>query len=125
MPESLSPEHCALADKARAFASNELGRAAADLAAGVSLGAVRGRVRDAAVAAGFFSMTQPRAFGGSEASALPLTIVREALAAANTGLGHWVFGPGPGVLAGASDALRVSPPRAPAGRHQTCGICVH
>ncbi len=106
MPESLSPEHKALAASAATFARDHLLPAASDLAAGSAPDAVRGRIREASIAAGFFAMTQPRAFGGSEASPLELTVVREALAAANSGVAHWVFGPGPGVLGGAGEPLR-------------------
>lgn len=106
MPESLSPEYKALAAKASDFAATELRAAARALEDGTDAKIVRARVREAAIAAGFFAMTQPRAFGGSEADPLALTVVREALAAANTSLSHWVFGPGPGVLAGAAEPLR-------------------
>jgi len=51
-------------------------------------------------------MTQPATFGGAEASATTLTIVRDELAAANAPFTHLVFGPGPGVLAGVGEPLR-------------------
>ena len=80
--------------------------AAFELAGGADENEIRDRVRSASKSAGFFTMTQPRAFGGTEASPLELTVVRETFAAANAGLTHWVFGPGPGVLAGADEPLR-------------------
>ena len=55
--------------------------------------------------AGLFGMTQPKAYGGSEASVLALTVAREALAARNAPLTGHVFGPGPGVLAGCGEPL--------------------
>jgi alkylation response protein AidB-like acyl-CoA dehydrogenase len=106
MPESLSSEHKALATAATAFARTTLATAGNELAQGVDAALVRAQVRNASLTAGFFRMTQPRAFGGSEASPLALTVVREALAATNTGLAHWVFGPGPGVLAGVGEPLK-------------------
>ncbi|MDP6605977.1 MAG: acyl-CoA dehydrogenase family protein, partial [Dehalococcoidia bacterium] len=54
----------------------------------------------------FFGMTQPADFGGSAAGPMELTVVREALAAANLGVARSVFGPGPGVLARAEGPLR-------------------
>lgn len=51
-------------------------------------------------------MTQPRSHGGSEAGPLALTVVRDTLAGYNTGLEHWAFGPGPGVLSGCVEPLR-------------------
>ena len=51
-------------------------------------------------------MTQPRSVGGTEAGLLAMTVVRDTLAGFNTGLAHYAFGPGPGVLAGCSEPLR-------------------
>jgi len=67
--------------------------------------ALRERVIAASREAGFFAMSQPRAFGGTAVGALALTVVREALAARNLACRRWVFGPGPGVLAGAEGRL--------------------
>jgi acyl-CoA dehydrogenase len=53
-------------------------------------------------------MTQPRSAGGTEAGLLAMTVVRDTLAGYNTGLAHFVFGPGPGVLAGCAEPLRSS-----------------
>lgn len=52
-----------------------------------------------------FGLTQPRAFGGSEAGVLDLTVVREALAASGLAARRWVLGPGPGFLATATGPL--------------------
>ena len=98
MPESLTPELLQLRDETDAFARDTLAPLAADFAAN------RKRIIDASKAAGLFSMTQPRAFGGSQANTLAMTVARDTLASHN--LSHLpVFGPGPGVLAGASEPV--------------------
>ena len=51
-------------------------------------------------------MTQPTDFGGSAATALELTIVRDELAANRVPHTGAVFGPGPGVLGGVGEPLR-------------------
>lgn len=63
-------------------------------------------VREASKAAGVFGMTQPAAFGGSEAGALALCIVRDTLASRGIGHLHGIFGPSPGVLAQVGEPLR-------------------
>ena len=67
---------------------------------------VRADVTRAAREAGLFAMTQPKIVGGTEAGLLALTVVRDTLAGFNTGLAHYAFGPGPGVLAGCAEPLR-------------------
>ncbi|WP_428119357.1 acyl-CoA dehydrogenase family protein [Candidatus Poriferisodalis sp.] len=88
--EQLAPELVTLADHAGADGDSELA----------------GAVREASKAAGVFAMTQPAAFGGTEAGALALCIVRDTLA--RHGVGHLggVFGPSPGVLAQVGEPLR-------------------
>ncbi len=58
--------------------------------------------RDAVIAAskkaGLYTLTQPEKYGGLAANNQVLSVVREALAAANAPFSHWVFGAGPGVL---------------------------
>ncbi len=103
MPESLTEAERQLARRAAEFAGEVLLPLA-----GTDPDAARSRVIEASKAAGFYTMTQPRSFGGTEAGALALTIVREALAARNAPFAGAVFGPGPGVLAGATGALRDS-----------------
>ena len=103
MPESLTADERALAERARKFAVGVLLPAAQEDPA-----RVRPRIIEAARKAGFYAMSQPAAFGGSEAGALALTIVRDELAATNAPFTSLVFGPGPGVLAGAVDPLRSS-----------------
>lgn len=103
MPELLDQAHQELALQTREFAARELEpRRGMDHARG------RAEVVAAARAAGLFQMTQPRAFGGTEASTLELTIVRDELAAANAPFQDAVFGPGPGVLAGVGEPLASS-----------------
>ncbi|MEZ5560830.1 MAG: acyl-CoA dehydrogenase family protein [Pseudomonadales bacterium] len=101
MPEQLDSEQQALAERVRRFAADVL-----EPLRGTSGRDARQRVTAAAQAAGLFAMTQPREFGGTAASSLALTIVRDELAAANAPHSGLVFGPGPGVLAGAGEPLR-------------------
>jgi len=105
MPESLTAEQSALRDRAVRFAIEVL-EPAADATKAQRDGAAIEHVRRAAIEHGFFRMTQPRAFGGTEAGPLDLTVVRETLASYNTGLHHVAFGPGPGVLARCGEPLR-------------------
>ena len=72
----------------------------------MEFGILQTKVRQASQAAGFFYKTQPEEFGGTPASTLELTMLREMLAAANSPLSGAVFGPGPGVLHAASGVLR-------------------
>ena len=98
MPESLTPDLRQLRDETGAFARGTLAALAADVSAN------RKRIIDASKAAGLFFMTQPKALGGSEASTLAMTVVRDTLASHN--LSHMpVFGAGPGVLADAGEPI--------------------
>ena len=106
MPESISPELVALRDRCERFARDILVPNKAAMAGDSGEAKVRSTVARASRAAGIFAMTQPRAFGGSEAGLLALTVARDTLAGFNSGLGHYVFGPGPGVLAGCAEPLR-------------------
>lgn len=102
MPESLTPEQQALAERVDQFARTVM------LAEYASPDAARAAIRSASKAQGFFAMTQPAAFGGTEADQMSLTIVREGLAAHNVSYADAVFGPSPGVLGGASGPLKDS-----------------
>jgi len=103
MPEMLNDAELELRDRIRRFAQDVLlPRAGEDGAS------ERDAIIEASKAEGFFAMTQPASFGGSEASTLALTIVRDELAAANAPFTHLVFGPGPGVLGGADEPLSTS-----------------
>src|SRR6478735_4615608 len=106
MPESLSDELVALRDRAERFARDVLVPNKVLMDAGSGEVKVRADVIRAARETGLFSMTQPRSVGGNEAGLLALTVVRNTLAGFNTGLAHYAFGPGPGVLAGCAEPLR-------------------
>ena len=106
MPESISGELVALRERAERFARDVLVPNQKALAAGSPDATVRAEIVRAARDAGFFAMTQPRSVGGAEAGLLALTVVRDTLAGFNTGLAHYAFGPGPGVLAGCAEPLR-------------------
>lgn len=97
MPEQLAPELVDLRDRAESFAASFLSREPAPS-------------RDEVIAEsrrqGFFAMSQPRAFGGTAAGPLALTVVRETLASCNPPFTDAVFGPGPGVLASVDEPLR-------------------
>ena len=101
MPESLSQENLALVARATKFAQ-EIMRPAAEL----SPDDARQTIRQASKDAGFFGMTQPTAFGGTEASQSALTAVRETLASFYPPYLDAVFGPSPGVLGAATEPLR-------------------
>jgi acyl-CoA dehydrogenase len=107
MPESISAELVLLRQRAERFATDVLLPNQADLAAGrADHSAIRDSVTRTAREAGFFAMTQPKSYGGSEAGLLALTVVRDTLSGYNTGLDAFVFGPGPGVLAGCWEPLQ-------------------
>ena len=102
MPEFLTPEQLALVDQVDTFAKEIM------LKEYSSAEEARANIREASKSAGFFAMTQPASFGGSEADQTSLTIIREGLASHNVAYGDAVFGPSPGVLGGATGALRES-----------------
>jgi len=104
MPESLSREHQLLRDTCGDFAQQVLLPLQTDAA--TLSDTDRANIRAASKSAGLFAMTQPKDFGGSEASQLELTIVRETLAAHNPPGMEAVFGPSPGVLAGVGEPLK-------------------
>ncbi len=66
------------------------------------------QVRERSKELGLFYLPQPKTHGGTEATTLTLTVVRETLATANPASTDGVFGPGPGVLAGVEEPLRSS-----------------
>ena len=107
MPESLTPELIKLREDGERFATDVLLKHDAMIAAGnLDPETARRNVINAAKEAGFFAMTQPSRFGGSEAGVLALTVLRDTLAGFNPGFLHATFGPGPGVLANCADPLR-------------------
>lgn len=104
MPEQLPAELADLRDRVDAMARDVLAPLRDDL--GLDSRQRAEQVRQASKAAGVFAMTQPRRFGGSEASSLALTVVRDTLGANNVCHLPGIFGPGPGVLAGVGEPLR-------------------
>ena len=101
MPDFLDSEHIEVLRTAERLA-DEL----AALSDGAAEGDIGAAVRRASKAAGVFGMTQPVAFGGTEAGALALAVVRDTLGSRNLGHLPGVFGPSPGVLAGVGEPLR-------------------
>jgi alkylation response protein AidB-like acyl-CoA dehydrogenase len=107
MPESISAELVLLRQRAEHFATTVLLPNQAELTAGrADRSVIRGIITSAARDAGFFAMTQPKSHGGSEAGLVAMTVMRDTLAGYNTGLDRYVFGPGPGVMAGCAEPLR-------------------
>ena len=104
MPEQLPPDLAALRERVDAMARDTLAPLRDD--AGLDAETRNARVRAASKAAGVFNMTQPTEFGGSGATLLALTVVRDALGAHNVAHLGGVFGPGPGVLGGVEEPLR-------------------
>ncbi len=107
MPESLPPDLVALRDRMRAFVEADLLPLEASLEPDAPAPSdIRQRVRVRSKELGLFGMTQPRSAGGSEAGPLAMVVARETLAAGNSSLARYVFGPGPGMLARADGDLR-------------------
>ncbi|MFW6093502.1 MAG: acyl-CoA dehydrogenase family protein [Pseudomonadota bacterium] len=101
MPELLTAAQRRTVERARAFAAEEL-----EPRRHVDPAVARPAVIAAAREVGLYGMTQPAAFGGSEASAVLLTALHDELAATNAPHRDAVFGPAPGVLAGVDEPLR-------------------
>lgn len=99
MPEQLTEEQQHLARRAERFADDVLSTV------DPTDSSARSQVLRASKEAGLFAMSQPSSHGGSGASVLELVIARDALMSRNPPLASAVFGPGPGVLAGCSEAL--------------------
>jgi acyl-CoA dehydrogenase len=101
VPELLTDQQQQLQRKAAEFAEQVL-----EPLRHTDAGEARKAVIAAAKSAGFFAMTQPQEFGGNPASTLDLTMVRDELSAHNPPHIDAVFGPGPGVLAGAGEPIK-------------------
>ncbi len=99
MPETLSKELVDLRERCNTFAKKTL------LALTDEAGA-RKKVREESKQLGLFMMTQPKQFGGTEASQLELTVARETLYSHNAPYIESVFGPSPGVLGGVEEPLK-------------------
>ena len=104
MPENLPPEIVALRDRVDDLARSVLVPLRDDAALTPRTRA--DRVRSASKEAGVFAMTQPAEFGGSGASLLALTVVRDTLGSHNVSHLGGIFGPGPGVLGGVGEPLK-------------------
>ena len=101
MPEAIPPDLLDLRERIQRFAEEELRpleEQSSDDDEYTAESELRREVARRSREAGFFGMTQPKEFGGSEAGPLALTVAREAFAATNLRTAGWVFGPGPGVL---------------------------
>src|SRR5690606_42015456 len=105
MPESLPADLVDLRDRLAAF-GEELRTLGAGLGEDDVPEAIRAQVRERSKALGFFGMMQPRELGGEEADPLALVVARETLAAANTPLARYVFGPDPALLRRAEGDVR-------------------
>lgn len=105
MPESLPPELIDLRERLEAFVE-EIRPLERRIEGDSVPDEVRAQVRERSKALGFFGMTQPAEIGGSEAGPLALVVARETLAAANTPLARYVFGPDPQLLRRAEGDVR-------------------
>ena len=103
MPEQLSPNLIQLRDRVQ-----RLGGEISEIIIDKNLDNRQKSTRTvtASKEAGVFFMTQPKEFGGIEASLLELTVVRDTLGSMNLSHIHGIFGPGPGVLAGVGEPLK-------------------
>ena len=103
MPEQLNPSLIQLRDRVKS-----LGTEITELVQDKNINGreTTTRIVKASKEAGVFFMTQPKEFGGSQASLLELTIVRDTLGSMNLAHIHGIFGPGPGVLAGVDEPLK-------------------
>ncbi len=105
MPESVPAELVDLRERLEAFI-DEIRPLGARLDGDSVPEDVQARVRERSKELGFFGMTQPREVGGTEAGPLAMVVARETLAAANTPLARYVFGPDPQLLRRAEGDVR-------------------
>jgi len=109
MPENLPTHIKEVQESARKFISEELvplERAMRDETDESRMSKIRETVREKSKQLGLFYKTQPEGFGGSPASTLELTMLRELFAASNLRVASNIFGPGPGILANATGELK-------------------
>jgi len=106
MPESLPAELNELRERLVAFIEEIRPLEAGLDDEGPAPEEVRRQVRERSKELGFFGMTQPREVGGSAAGPLAMAVARETIAAANTPLGRFIFGPDPALLRRAEGELR-------------------
>ena len=97
MPDNLSEVVVAVKHQAKDFIDNVIKPLSSEGGDEVSEDSIRS-VKEASRDAGFFFKTQPAEFGGTPASTLELTVLRELFSRTNLPLTRHIFGPGPGVL---------------------------
>ncbi len=110
MPENLPAEMKDVKETARRFISEDLiplESAIGDETDESQMNEIRETVREKSKQLGLFYKTQPEDFGGTPASTLELTMLRELFAASNLRVAGNVFGPGPGILANAIPLLQI------------------
>lgn len=105
MPDNLPEAVVAVTRQAEDFVDKVIRPLSDDENAQESEDAIK-TVREASREAGFFYKTQPAEFGGTPASTLELTALRELFSGTNLPLARYVFGPGPGVLHAVQGDLR-------------------
>lgn len=103
MPEFLSPEDQRFAEELHLFIGEQLPERPDE-----SPEKRRARLIKASKSLGLFYKTQPEEFGGQPGTLIQLTTAREALAASRAKDHGVVFGPAPGVLAGATGSLKTN-----------------
>lgn len=107
MPDQLTPDLVELRDRLQRFIDDDLRPLDEQVVAGgMTEREAAPQVAKRSRELGFFQLTQPKEFGGTEAGPLALTVVRETLAAANLRVTRSVLGPGPGVLRNTTGELR-------------------
>ena len=79
MPDQLSDALWAVKEAASEFLQKEIAPRTVQLREGASETKLAAEIRAASKAAGFFTKTQPEDFGGSPASVLELTVLRDAI----------------------------------------------
>ena len=106
MPEQLTPELLDMRARLQRFIDDDLRPLQQRADDGEDEREIAQQVITRSRELGFFGLTQPAEFGGSDAGPLERTVARETLAAANLEVTRRVLGPGPGVLASATGSLR-------------------
>ena len=105
MPECLPPSEQAIIEQFQHFIESELMILASQYSAQANP-SILTTIRQRSQTLGFYRRTQPLEFGGIQTSPLLMTALTETLYAANLPFNREVFGPGPGILANASDEIK-------------------
>ena len=106
MPDQMSSALQKLKSDAELFLQQEVEPRELRIAGGEDPVELAAEIREVSKLAGYYYKTQPEAYGGSPASVLELTMLRELWASANAPLTRHIFGPGPGLLHQAQGDLR-------------------